>query len=307
MSDLCNPALGNLGQACELNDMSEIKRILFVSQTDANGDANKILKTDLLAIAGLQAKFDIPNFDADVLTKLVSSMLLYDVASTQADANAYDQGGYYKKTSDGNYDISFTVNEAIAKQIGLLKDFENNNIAVFFVDADTRVIGRDGRLIGDDLYLYPVSMQNINIPNFNLPSYAGISQEICTARVLTPSDMNTLISIQIADANVASDSDFYSLTDVNTVISAPATTGCVAVLSEVIDGSAVAGFVFGDFNFYDVLAPTVAIPLAGAGSLVEAPDGTYTINEVALLASGSYTLEIIKSKYDVQVGVVIVP
>ncbi len=299
----CNSPLGNFGQACKLNNVSEIKRVIFVSMLDATGAQNKILKSALVAKAGLQAKFDLPNFSDDVMNKFVVTPMLYDVVSAQGDPTLYDQGGYMKKTADGNYDITANLNEAVARQIAAMKGIEEKQIGVYLVDNDTRVIGKDGKILGDETYLYPIALQTFNIQNFNLPSYNGISQEPISMRVLTPSDMNYLYSVQVADANVASDSDFYSLIDVDTVISSPAITGCTAVLSSNWDSSAITGFVVGDFKLYDNAAPTVAITPSG---VTESPNGTYNV-AATLTAGHTYTLKVTKSKYDVATGTVVVP
>jgi len=79
------------------------------------------------------------------------------------------------------------------------------------------------------------------------------------------------------------------------------------VLADEWSATAIAGFVFGDFNFYDQSAPTVAIPLTNADSLTESPDGTYTIDQASLLTAGhTYDLKIAHDKYDVAVGEVAV-
>jgi len=54
------------------------------------------------------------------------------------------------------------------------------------------------------------------------------------------------------------------------------------------------------WNFYDNVAPTVAIPLAADGSIAETPDGTYTINEASILTSGhTYLLKVSHPRYDI--------
>jgi len=91
-------------------------------------------------------------------------------------------------------------------------------------------------------------------------------------------------------------------------MSIPATTGCVAALATDRYGVAVSGLVYTDFNFYDAIAPAVAIPLTASTELTESPDGTYTINKASLLTLGhTYTLKITGDTYDIATGKVVVP
>ena len=125
--------------------------------------------------------------------------------------------------------------------------------------------------------------------------------------------MNTLISVLIADGDYTSNDDFYSLIDATGVITSPAVTGCVITLtddrySEAITGLATGASAYLDWVFYDDAAPTVAIPLAAAGSISEGADGVYTINEAAILTTGhTYQLENTSDKYDVPQMEVVCP
>ena len=184
-----------------------------------------------------------------------------------------------------------------------MKDMENATLCVYLIDADTKVWARK-----DGTDLVPLEIEGLNVPNFNIKSAETPSIELVKFRIKFPKHMNALTSVEITDGDVMDDGDFYSLVDVTTTITSPATTGCVAALETTRYGDAVTGFVFGDFIFYDNVAPTVAIPLANAESLVESPDGTYTISETGLLTTGhTYLLKISHSKYDVAVGTVVCP
>lgn len=307
MGTSCNTALQNLGKAgCKI-DLKVLKRIGLVSTKKEDGAYNKIAKTDATAIANWQELMDKPAFSSDVLEKIVWTPVVYEFASDQAEPTAFDTDGYYSKTKDGDYTITFKLNEVDAYTIKQLALNSDKQLSFYMLDAGTKAIGRD---VGDDLY--PIEAVFVNTQNVNLPTSELISQEMVTIRVKFPEQMNELLAVQIADADYSDDDDFYSLEDVSTTISTPAVTGCVATLVTDSGDVAVTGLAAGDdylkWNFYDDAAPTVAIPLAAAGSISEGSDGVYTINEATILTSGqTYSLKVTVSGYDIEVGTVVVP
>lgn len=298
----CNEALPNLGSACKLV-MSEQRRVMFVSKNKEDGSINKILITDAATLANWQTLFDKYNFSSDVLEKVVPTQWIYKLVPEPGDPTVYDEDGDYEKLREGDYNMQFEVHSAVADYISKMKELENVTLCVYFIDADTRVWARK-----DGTDLVPLEIIGLDVPNFNLKTAELPSIELVKFRIKYPKHMNALTSVEVTDGDVMSDTDFYSLIDVSTTITAPAITGCVADLETTRDGDAVTGFVFGDFVFYDDIAPTVPIPLAAAESLIEDPDGTYTINEAALLITAhTYLLKISHSGYDVEVGTVVVP
>lgn len=282
--------------------IGEIKRFLFVSYKDASGAENKISVSDAAAIANWQTLFDKYNFSSDKLTKVVPSTLIFEAAPEQGDPEVFDTAGYYKKTKEGDYNWNFMLNDVDPYYVKQMKLMERNNLAVFMVDTNNKVWGKKS---GTDLY--PIRLQNINVRNFNPPAYQSISQEQVTFRLYDPEDMNDLYGVTVADGDVYDDGDFYSLVNATGTVSSPAVTGCQVVIATDAESVAVTGIVYGEITFRDQADSSTAT-LAASGSLTESPDGTYVINEAALLTTGhTYTLEISHSGYDITCGDVVVP
>ena len=298
----CNPTLPNLGSGdCKLQ-IGLIRRICFVSQKKEDNSKNTISLATAVALATWQALFDIPGFETNPLEKIVPSDKIYLALSEQEDPVTYDEDGYYKKLKDGNYNITFQLNELYPDKIRAYKELELANVAVWLIDADGKIWG-----IKNGVNLDPIPLLNFAVENFNLQSTEIISKEAVVMRLENSEDMNALTYVELASGNPLSESDFYSLIDVDTAISTPAVTGCIVTLDTERYDEAVTGFVFGDFIFYGDTAPTGAITLAGAGSLTEVA-GVYTVNESSLLTTGhTYTLKIRHDGYDVATGSVVVP
>jgi len=307
MAQVCYPVLPNLGTgSCKLV-MGEIKRILFVSQKKEDGTANYITQAAAAAIANWQTLFNKFNFSSDVLEKVVPTDLIFGFAVEQGDPETYDEGGDYEKLRDGDYNISFNFNSKVPDYIKKMKEMEDSSVGVYLLDDKNQVWGKK-----DGVNLYPVAIRNIAVQNFNVKTRETISQESVMMRVESSTDMNSLYGVEVADGDYNSDTDFYSLIDCTGTVTTPAVTGCVAAIVDDRYGEAVTGLAgTGDYllwNFYDAVAPTVAIPLAAAGSIAESPDGTYTINEAALLTTGhTYLLKVTHPRYDIDSMTVVVP
>lgn len=297
--------LDNSGQGCKL-PIKVTKRFLTTLTKKADGTYNEVSIADAASLATWTALINKFNFDSDVKTKVVASPLLWEFAPTQDESEVFDVDGYFKKTKDGNYTLEAKMNEEDANTIKNSKANGEKQISVYLLDAGTQV---SGRKVGTNLRPFEVIFMDVQ--NVNLPASGGISQVMVKLRMKFPEHFNDLYTVQIADADYSSDTDFYSLIDVSTAISTPAITGCIATLTDV-DGVAVTGLADGDdylkWSFYDAIAPTVAIPLAAAGSISEGSDGVYTINEAAILTTAHvYSLKVSVDGYDVEVGTVTVP
>jgi len=289
--------------------MGEIKRVMFTSYLKEDGTANKILKTDAAAKANWQTLFNKFNFSSDKLEKVVPTCLVYEFKSEQADPEAFDQGGYYEKLRDGDYNFSFMIYGRVPDYIERLKDMENNTIATYLVDADSRVWGTETS--ASDTYLSPIRIKNVAVQNFNMKSRETPPSCLVTMRIEVPAHINNLVSVTVADGDVGLDTDFYSLIDATGTITSPAVTGCVATIVDDAEGDAVIGLAgTGDYvywNFYDNVAPTVAIPLAADGS-ISASSNVYTINEAALLTTlHVYLLKVSHPMYDIDSMTVTIP
>lgn len=302
MPPVCNSALTNLGSGdCKLN-MSEVRRILFTSKLKEDGTQNYISLSNAATLANWQTLFDKYNFSTSILEKVVPTCWIYKFVTEQTDPQSYNEDGAYVKLRDGDMNCSFELNMEVPEYVGALKALENNTLSVYLIDADSRVWGRK-----DGVNLYPVEIQALQVPNFQIKSAAAPSIEVVRFGFKSPTDLNALTGVEITDGDVASDSDFYSLIDCDVTISSPAATGCVAVIDTSRYDEAVHGITYGAFSFVDI-ATSVAKGLASGSSLVESPNGTYTINEAALLTAGhSYYLKISWSRYDIEVGTVTVP
>lgn len=301
--EVCNTAFNNLGSNDCAQQFGEPKRFMYTSLNKEDGTKNFITLADATAAANWQLKIDIYNFSSNPLEKVVTTPLIYEYANEQGDVKAFDQGGYWKALADGDYTMSYKWDEVLPDVIASMKSNEAKKTGIYIIDENDKIIG-----IGDGTNLYPIPLQNMYTQNFNMPTIDTISQETTTMRLLTPKDMNTLVSVSLADGEALDETYIYSLNDASNTISAPAVTGCQAVIATTRYSTAVVGATYDMFNFYDTAAPTVAIPLAAAGSLVELPNGTYTINEALLLTSGqTYLLKISYPRYDIAVGTVVVP
>lgn len=304
MSVFCsNLTLPNLGKQCPVK-MGEIKRVLWTSKYKEDGSLNSITKENAATLSQWQTLFDKQNYDSDVLTKVVPSGIIYESASEQSDPNYFDNAGYRKKTRDGDYNINFMFNEATPYYIKQAKQLEDNNLAFYLLDNNNKVWGKED---GDDIY--PIPVISLDVPNFNLPSFDNISQEMVSMRLEDPEDMNALYGVTIASANWQSEVDFYSLVNIIGTTTTPAVTGAVIALKYENTGNAItSGLIsFGDWSFVNQSTGDV-VTLAAVGSVTESPDGTYTINESALLTGGAtYTVKVELDGYDFFIGDIVVP
>jgi len=317
MSLVCNTKkLSNVGSACKL-EMQKVRGIMFVARHDSNGDLNKFSIANSVLYSAWETLFNTFGFSSNVLAKVEPMPTVRNFKSAQEDAKIFNEDGYMKKTSDGAYAIEgefFDMKPYVIKKI---KELEGRDLAFIPIFDDGKIGLMKKTEAATDFYPIPVG-NTFNCANFNLPDNETISREKFSMNVTKASDMNNIVVLDVLDGSGESvdftdDEYVYSLVDATIAITSPATTGCIATIAtEKTDNSgnttAVSGAVYTDFVFYDQAAPAVPISLAGAGSLTESPNGTYTINEATLLTSScTYDLKVSYNGYDIAVGVVVVP
>lgn len=298
----CQSNLPNLGKGdCKLS-MTTVRRFLFTSKYKEDGTENRILKTDAITLANWQTLFDKPAFSTSKLEKVVPSPWMQLPVFTPSDPEVYDEDGNYQKIKDGNKDVTAELQGVVPALVGAFKGMEQQTISIYMLDDESQVWGED-----DGLYIKPLEITGLNVDDFNPRSYNDISREVVRFRFKYPNKLNSLIEAVIASSNAEDDNDFYSLIDSDQVITSPAITGCQTVIDTDRYAEAVTGITYTAFNFVDQ-ADSSSTTLAGAGSLTESPDGTYVVNEAALLTTGhTYDLQITFSGYDIATQEVVVP
>ena len=301
---VCNETLlPNLGSgSCDLVQ-GEQKRVFPTSTKKEDGTLNKMLLTDAPTLANWQILFDKPNFSDSALEKVVPTDIVFETKQENGEPVNFDQGGFFKKLANGDAKITFVVYDKVAQYVKKMYEMADKNLSIYLGDDKNQMGGKK-----DGLYLVPIKVQTMSVTPFTIANREAPATSTVTIQLKNPLDMNDFWMVEVTDGDMSEDSDFYSLNDVNTTISIPATTGCVAALATDRYGVAVSGLVYTDFNFYDAIAPAVAIPLTASTELTESPDGTYTINKASLLTLGhTYTLKITGDTYDIATGKVVVP
>ena len=301
MATKCANPLSNPGNYCDVA-IDEIRRVLFVNKYKDDGTLNYITQSNAAAIANWQTLFDKPDFSSSIMEKVVPSHQVWGLTTEQEDNVVDDNNGYLIKLADGNYTVSYEHILLEPYSVKQYKSLEEQTLAVYFVDADDRVWGKKS-----GVNLYPVDILGVQFSNFSPKTREAASKTMCKFRIKNATDMNELTSVTIADGDVTSDDDFYSLIDADIAISSPAVTGCVAVIDTAQGDVAVTGIAYTAFTFVDQADGSTAT-LAGVGSVTESPNGTYTINEAALLTTAhTYDLQVTLSGYNISVGEVVVP
>jgi hypothetical protein len=290
----------------------EIRRFMLVLYKKDDNTLNKVTLVNAALKATWTALFDVPNFSADTSGKVVCSPLCFGAGATSGEATAFDTNGYFRVLQDGSVDFTFLfydVAPAIAKQLRSLADF---NIAAWPVTQDTKVLG-----VKDGTDLKPLRIQNLTCPNYTPPTRDSVAILECKFRLDAGSDMNNLVAVQVADADVTDDSDFYSLRDVTATAASPAVTGCTLVFKlDEVDPSAPGTDIYltsssvlhSSIKFADA-AGGADKALAGAGSLTYvAGTHTFTVNEAALLTTlHVYTPHVTVAGFDITCAPITIP
>jgi len=290
----------------------EIRRFMFVLYKKDDNTVNKVTLANAAVKATWTALFDLPHFSADTSTKVVTTPLCFGAGGVSGEPTAFDTNGYYRVLQDGAIDFEFIfydVAPSIARQMKSLADYA---LAVYPVTQDTRVLG-----VKDGLDLLPLRVQNLTVPNYTPPTRESVAQLSCKFRLDTGANMNNLVAVTVASADVTDDADFYSLRDVTGTVAPPAVTGCTVSLAyNDLDPSApgtilylaAASVPYTAVSFQD-RAGGAAIPLAGAGSIsYDTATHLHTINEATLLTTlHVYDLNITVSGFDIVCGTVTIP
>jgi hypothetical protein len=307
MTQVCNSPLPNIGSRCRFST-SEIHQLVFASIYNDAGALNKISLADAVTLANWQTKFNVYNFSATPLTKFVPTGRLHLIQPDQQEAITVDEGGYMEKLADGRYDISARWNNPSPWQVEKIKELETKGIAIYMIDADGRIMGKT-----DGTDLYPIPLQSFMATNYNFKSYETQAHIDMMMSLANARDINELWGVELTTGNPNSINDFFSLLDCTATVSTPAVTGCVVDIAlsetaEAVSGLA-AGTSYTKWKFVKVADGTV-VSLAADTSLTESTTvpGRYTVNEAALLTSGSaYYLQISISPFDIAEATVTVP
>ena len=290
----------------------EIRRFMFVLYKKDDNTVNKVTIVNAAIKATWTALFDKPHFSADTSDKIVCTPLCYGAGGVAGEATSFDTNGYFRVLQDGAVDFSFIFYDVAPAIVRQMRDLADYQIAAYPVTQDTRVIG-----IKDGADLKPLRIQNLTVPNYTPPTRESVATLECKFRLDTGSNMNDLVAVTVASADVTDDSDFYSLRDVTGTVTTPAVTGCIVSLAyDDVDPSApgtaiylaAASVPFGAISFQD-RAGGSAIVLASAGSIsYDTATHLHTINEAALLTTAhTYDLNITVSGFDITCGAVVVP
>jgi len=290
----------------------EIRRFMFVLYKKDDNTLNKVTLANAAVKATWTALMDVPNFSADTSIKVVPTPLCFGAGAVAGEPLAFDQNGYFRVLQDGSVDFEYTFYDIAPKLVGQMKDLQNFAIAAYPVTQDTQVLG-----IKDGTDLKPIRIQNLTTPNYTPPTREKVSELVCKFRLETGSDMNNMVAVAIASADVTDDSDFYSLRDVTGTVGTPATTGCTLVFEmDDVDPSAPgtklyltsSSVLHSSIKFAD-RAGGADKSLAGSGSLTYvAGTHTFTVNESALLTTAhTYDVHVTVSGFDITCGAVVVP
>lgn len=290
----------------------EIRRFMFCFYKKDDNTLNKVSLSNAALKATWTALFDLPSWSADTSTKVVPTPLCYGAGAVAGEPTAFDTNGYYRVLQDGAIDFEFIFYDVAPKVAEQLKSLSDYAIAAYAVTQDTRVLG-----VKDGTDLLPFRIQNLTCPNYTPPTRESVSTLTVKFRLETGANMNNMVGVTIASADVTDDSDFYSLRDVTGTVGTPATTGCTLVLAyDDVDPSAPgtvlylgsANIAFGDIKFTD-RAGGSDISLAASGSLTYvAATHTFTVNESGLLTTQhTYDVHITESGFDITCGAVVVP
>ena len=291
---------------------SAIRRMIFCLTTNDSGTANKISLSNAAVLANWQTQFNQYAHLSDASDKFVCSPLVREVSKADTEAVFWEVEDYKRKMRNGDADISFSLLDPSPYILKNLKELEDETISVYMIDEDCKAIGvKDGT----DLKPLPIKIGSFSSPNWSPGGYTEGSRNVVTFRLDSATDLNSVVAVTIASADVYDNSDFFSLRTCTGTVASPAVTGCtITPVVDDVDPEApataipVVGIVYTEITFTLTTTPFTVVSLAAAGSLTYL-SGVYTVNEVSLLtADKSYTLKISHSGYDIiPSGLVIVP
>jgi hypothetical protein len=280
---------------------SSIRRMIFCLTTNDSGSANVISLSNAAVLANWQTQFNQYDHLTDNSDRFVCTPTLREVSKADSEPEFWEVEDYKRKMREGNADISASLLDVSPYILANLKAFEDQEISVFFIDEDCKAIGIKS---GTDLKPFPIKSGSFSCPNWSPGGYTEGSRNVFTFRLDAASDLNSVVGVTIASADVYDDTDFYSLRDASATVSSPAVTGCS--FTPTVDdtdpdapGTAIniAGIVYGEIVFKDQAGGNES--LASADSLTYLA-GVYTVNEAALLTAGhTYDIQISHAGYNV--------
>ena len=294
--------LSNIGLNRGLIYQSIKRFVICLTNTDS-GTTNVISLSNAAAIANWQAKFDVRTWDTDPSTKFVPTPLIREVSKEDTEAVFWEVEDYKVKMRNAEVDLNFSLLDPEPGLLARLATYEDETISVFPITEDNKAIGI---LDGTDLKPIPIKDGSFSVPNYAPRGYEEGSRNVVTMRLNAGSDMNNLVYVEIADADVFSDSDFYSLYDATmTETSGSPTTsgGTFTIVLDDVDPSAPATAV----NVTGVVYTEVLVKKVGAGSYVAVAasgnwtesSNVYTLNETDVFATGTNYVHVNKDGYNV--------
>lgn len=300
----------NLGSDLGLKH-GPIRRLIFTLTKDDAGADNVIPLSNAAAIANWKMQFDKYSHLSDYSDRFVPTPLVREFTKEDVEAIEWEVEDYKRIMRPGDVDILFSLLDNAPYILKNLKVWEDYTISVWPVSEDNKVLGI---LSGTDLKPFPIKVNSLGVPYWSPGGYEEGSRNVVSFRVNAATDMNLVVAVTIADGDVTSSSDFYSLRNATATVATPAVTGCdfTPTVTDVDpdDPTAVipiAGIVFGEVIFTDDDGVSGDTSLAAAGSISYLA-GVYTVNEAGLLVSGhSYTMKISHSGYDITVATVTIP
>jgi hypothetical protein len=294
--------LANIGLNRGLIYQSIKRFVICLTKTDS-GTTNVISMSDAAEIANWQALFDTRSWDTDPSVKFVPTSLVREVVKEDTEPVFFEVEDYKVKMRNAVVDISFSFLDPEPGVLERMATYEDQSISVFPITEDNKALGI---IDGTDLKPIPIKDGSLSVPNYNPRGYEEGSRNVVTMRLNSGSDMNSLGYVEIADADVFSDSDFYSLYDATmTETSGSPTTsgGTFTITLDDVDPSSPAT----TQNVTGVVYTEVLVKKQGAGSFVAlAASGSisesanvYTINETDVFATGDNVIHVNKDGYNV--------
>ena len=289
-----------------------IRRMIFCLTTNDSATTNVISLSNAAAIANWQTQFNQYSHLDDHSDRFVCSPLVREVAKEATEATYWEVEDYKTKLRNGYADIKFNILDPSPYILNNMKDLEDQTVSVFFITEDAEAIGIKS---GTDLKPIPIKPGSFTVPDWSPRGYDAGSINTVSFRLNAATDLNSVVAVTIADADVYDESDFYSLRDVTNTVASPATTGCTFTpVVDDLDPSApstaipVTGIVYSEVSFMLNESPYTVVSPAAAENLTYS-SGTYTVNETALLtADKDYVLKISHAGYDcIPSGLVEVP
>ena len=287
-------------------------RLGFCLTTKDDGTPNRILKTDLTAIANLQAKFQVPDFATDPSIRIVCTPQIKEFADSPTEPEFWEVEDHKEEVVAARADVTASLINMSPYIAKYMEDYKNYNISYWeFTDLDY-VEG-----ISDGLYLRPKPIQSGSFATvqYGKRSYNTGSKTLLSFRRQTGVDINNVQAVKIADASVTDDSAFWSMIPATATLVAgtPAVTGCAfdVVCDDTVPSTPstpinVTGNIYDDISFVNTLTG-VAIVLSGAGSISQS-GARVTVNQSALLTSGqSYYVHDNHAKHNIPRFTITIP